>query len=365
MSVTLITGQPGSGKTLYTIAQLIKPLMGTTVEVEDDDGSKRTVPRKLYSNINGLLLEHELVEHCGAWVLHEKKWVFSPDPRAPLKPLHDMGWHHWPRWAEPGALLVVDEFQKIWPPRPNGAAIPPDVEAFDTHRHMGVDFILITQDTQQFDRHLIGRIDRHLHVRRVANMHLAVVYEWDHVSRSLLYRNSISKTPWRYPRWAMKLYKSARAHTKQSRQIPTLVWFILAGLAAFAYLGPTTWARINERVSGGTDKPAQIAPADKPVQPGQVDPAAPGALRPQDLPAVPGQPEAMPVLSGCVATKTDCRCYTPAGERLDVQPDMCWSLQTTSKPLAANALPSSNLPTLAQADYLQSLKDSGGPLRAE
>jgi zona occludens toxin len=134
--ITVITGTPGAGKTLYAISKLIRPLLGTTVTRTLPDGSKEELPRTIYTNISGALFDHELI-----------------DDRA------DGGLRNWHEWAKPGAVIVYDEFQKAWPPRPNGARVPDDIQALDTHRHMGVDFILITQNVMNVDRQ--GELQSH------------------------------------------------------------------------------------------------------------------------------------------------------------------------------------------------------------
>jgi zona occludens toxin len=232
--ITFITGAPGSGKTLYTISKLLAPIVGTSVTGDKDVLDETTglpieYKRTIFTNIKGLLVDHELIadDYLNTW--HE--------------------------WAKPGSIICYDEVQKPWPPRPNGAKVPDYIQHLETHRHMGVDFIVMTQHPMLVDRNLVNLVGRHLHIRRVGNMPLAVVYEWDHTSKSLLYKNSITKSPWRYDKKVYKLYKSADLHTKQPRRIPGLIWFLLIGLAAFAYLGPSAYFRLQERAFG-KGKPA-------------------------------------------------------------------------------------------------------------
>lgn len=342
MSITIVTGVPGSGKTLLTVSELLRGIVGTTVPAQDKDGKAIEIQRTVYTNINGLLLDHELIDG---------------NEEAGLR-----GWH---KWAKPGALICYDEFQKVWPPRPNGSKVPDDIQALDTHRHMGVDFILVCQHLMNVDRHILGLCDRHMHVRRVANMPLSVVYEWDHASRSLLYKNALTKRPWRFPKDAFKLYKSAEIHTKQRRKMPGLVWFILAGLVGAAWAAPAAFSRISDRMDPTKNATLQAVAQDhKAAAPGAVVATAAAGSEP----VAPGQPgQAEPVeISGCVyQVNKGCSCFTAAGRKVEVQEDICTALEATRKPLAANALPESNLPTLAQADALQSLKESRGPMRAE
>ena len=320
MSITLVTGVPGSGKTLYTIDKLLRPLVGAVSEKKHDNGTVEKIPRIIYSNINGLLLDHELIDGGD-----------------------NLGLRDWHKWAKPGSVIVFDEFQKFWPPRPNGAKIPDDLQALDTHRHMGVDFILVTQNCMNVDRHIIGLVDRHLHIRRVANMPMAVVYEWDHASKALLYKNSMTKSPWRYDKSVFKLYKSAELHTKQKRKMPGLVWFILAGLGGLAYAAPTLKARLEERVHGAPVaqvKPAAAASAPVVAQPGEtikseyvkdgikytvetVHGAPPGVALPAAVAASSPASAPEPQIAGCILTPKRCVCTDVQGKPVPVEPQAC------------------------------------------
>lgn len=329
MSITLITGVPGSGKTLKAVWDHLRPYVGHVDVNVNDKGEEVRVPSKVYTNINSLQIEHELIEGGGTWTLIDAKkneWSYSGNP---------MGLRNWHNWAKPGAKIFFDEFQKFWPPRPNGAAVPPDMQALDTHRHMGVDFVVITQNCNNVDRHLLGLVDRHIHVRRVANMPLAVCYEWDHASRSLNYKNSMSKSPWRYPVKAYKLYKSAELHTKQRRKVPAVLWFILAGLGGAAYAFPTLQARLTERITG---KPAEVAPVSEApstsepqtyVKDGvrytvQTTQTAVEPLQPASAPSPLPLPAAVPVVAGCVVSvASDCKCYDTQGVKVPTVPDLC------------------------------------------
>lgn len=306
--ITVITGTPGAGKTLYAISKLLLPLIGTHVPVTDEDGVVTLHPRVIYTNIRGLLIEHELID--------------AGD---------NQGLRDWHEWAKPGAVIVFDEFQKAWPPRPNGSKVPDDIQALDTHRHMGVDFILITQNVINTDRHVHGLVGRHLHVRRMANTHLCIVYEWDHCSRQLLYAKSLTKQPWRYSKKVFKLYRSADAHTKQPRKVPGLVWFILAGVIGLAYLGPSTYNRLQERIAGGTAKPApavQSAALASAIAPGAAASAEEKVSSGEGV-ATPATKQ--PVLAGCVRSKNRCSCYDESGKLFANEPGTCETMTETPK----------------------------------
>lgn len=303
--ITIITGVPGSGKTLYTIEKLLLPLVGTSVKGRDEHGNEIEIPRTIYTNINGLQIDHELIDGGD-----------------------NEGLRDWHKWAKPGAVIVFDEFQKAWPPRANGSKVPDDIQALDTHRHMGVDFILITQSVMNVDRHVHALCGRHLHVRRIANMPFAVVYEWDHCSKSLMFSKSLAKQAWRYDRKVFKLYKSAELHTKQPRRVPALLWFVLVGLCLMAWLGPSTYYRLKERTTGGKPPSADVVSSVDP-QTGVVrtvtkSTTIPPLVQPsQMIEEGPAREPERPQIVGYIADKSRCRAFGSDGRQVPLDDDVC------------------------------------------
>lgn len=306
--ITVITGTPGAGKTLYTIEKLLLPLVGKTVKGRDADGNEVEHPRTIYTNINGLQIDHELIDGGD-----------------------NQGLRDWHKWAKPGAVIVFDEVQKVWPPRANGSKVPEDIQELDTHRHKGVDFILITQSVMNIDRHLHALGGRHLHVRRVGNMKAAIVYEWDHVSKSLQYSKSIAKHPWRYSSKVFKLYKSSELHTKVKRSTPPLLWVALLALGVAGWGIPNYISKMKEKTQGGavavmekSDVLPKTNDAPKAPAPAPVADSAPVALA-----AAAVEPE-KPKIAGCVASSVQCVCMTETGDRVEAEPGFCQSM--TAKP---------------------------------
>lgn len=329
--ITFITGVPGSGKSLYVVAKLLKHIIGTFVTEVDDDDKEIKHKRTIYSNIRGLLLEHEFIDN-------ER-------------------FKTWPQWCKPGDLIVMDECQKVFVRRPNGSAVPLYVSELEEHRgKYSVDFILMTQGTMLVDGHVLGLVGRHLHCRRVANLPMSVIYEWDHCSKSLLFKNSVTKSPWLYDRSAYKLYKSARVHTSQPRKIPGLVWFILFGLLGSAYAFPTLKNRLTERISGKPPATAS-AVADQPksgqkmeyskdginytVETTTASVPAPAVSSPL---AASTAAQSAPVVAGCIQHARKCACFDAEGVAATVEPGYC------EAHILGNALPGqkadlSNIPT--------------------
>jgi zona occludens toxin (predicted ATPase) len=263
--ITLITGTPGAGKTLYAVSKLLRELVGSTVKKTEPDGTVIDVPRRILTNINGLLLDHELI---------------GPDSGGGLE-----DWH---KWAKPGDVICYDEVQRSWTPRANGSKVPDYIAALETHRHMGVDFILLTQNPMLIDKNVTALVGRHLHVRRFGGIGAAIVYEWDHCSRSLLFSKSIAKHTFKYDKKVFQLYKSAELHTKPKTSVPTLAYVALLAVLGSAFLIPYAAGRIGEHSQKvdqalnpkGNQEHFQVAPP----QPGTIPASLPGTNQENDIP---------------------------------------------------------------------------------
>jgi zona occludens toxin len=284
--LTIITGTPGAGKTLYTVWEEARKVPGSTVESEG-----AAVPRRLLSNIKNLLLEHEVI---GAKELET--------------------WHE---WARPGDVIVYDEVQEVWRPRSFGTKVPDCIAALETHRHKGVDIILITQHPMLVDPNIRRLCNRHLHLRRLTKG-TAYVYEWDHCSNPGTVKTALQGRLWFHPKKAYGLYKSAQLHTKSTARLPRVALLGLLAVGGLAYLAPTAYGRITGSL-GKAEAPASPA---KPKE-------APKQLAAAGLPVPPAaQAASSPVAQasrvvGCIQTKDRCSCFDDGGARVVLARDQC------------------------------------------
>lgn len=297
--ITIITGTPGAGKTLYTVEKLLLPLVGKTIKTRDTDGAEVEYPRTIYTNIRGLQIDHELIDGSEAGGLRD--------------------WH---RWAKPGAVIVFDEIQKIWPPRANGSKIPEDIQELDTHRHRGVDFILITQSVMNIDRHLHALGGRHLHVRRIGNMNFAIVYEWDFVSRTLQYSKSQSKKPWRFDKRVFKLYHSSDLHTKQQRKISPLFLFLPLVFLTLIVGVPMYFEKIKSREQANFQNENLKTENDL------------SGLTPDKISV--SDDEKKPEFGGCIGNRDSCYCYDTNGKIFEHDIAICRGFSEVEKPAIGN-----------------------------
>lgn len=287
--LTIITGTPGAGKSLYAVWELARKVPGSTIENEGV-----AVPRRLVSNVKNLLVEHQ---HITAQDLET--------------------WHE---WAQPGDVILYDEVQEVWRPRGLGTKVPDCIAALETHRHKGVDIIVITQHPMLVDPNIRRLCNQHLHLRRLART-VAYVYEWDHCANPGQVRTAIQSRVWFHPKAAYKLYKSAQLHTKATARIPRIAYLGLLAVGALVYLAPSTYARLSSSL--GAKETISTAPATHKL-PAQREAARAGSPAQQPAPAsIPATFVAAPRVLGCMSMRDRCECFSEAGQRIEADLAMC------------------------------------------
>lgn len=311
--ITVITGQPGGGKTACTVERFLMPLAAKDYEEPaiDPDGNAIKVKRRILTNINGLILDHEKID--------------------------DKLLQTWHEWVKPGDLIVYDEVQKPWPYTVMNKAQDKCITELETHRHYGIDMILITQHPMLVNSAIHRLAGQHLHVRRLGNSRFATIYEWDGVSRTLSYKAAFSKKPWRRSKEVEKVYRSSSLHTKQKRAVPSVLFGVLAAAGLIAYLGPVVYERIGARIGGDVataspvlDKGAAKAVVDQRVAagPAQQRPVQHGP-RPELPQQMPQQPPQQPpqvqasAMIGCIRVGERCGCYDATGAKADKPIEYC------------------------------------------
>lgn len=195
--ITLITGTPGSGKTLYAVWLLQREL--------------KAGRRLVVDGVKDLALDHELVD---------ESWM-----------------RDWYSRCQQHDVIVVDEVQRLWPPASVSVKPGEDIEQLHVHRHKGVDFVLITQHPQRLHKTIRDLVGRHVHVRRLFGLKQAMIYEWDHCHNPNAGFRDAVKTRWGYPKSVFKLYTSAEVHTKQKAVIPKALFIAPLALVVAVYLG--------------------------------------------------------------------------------------------------------------------------------
>ena len=329
--ITVITGTPGAGKTALAVAMLAE-----LVEAAQKSGA--ALRPVVVMGIPELQLPHEVAPPIDQWTERQ------PAPEDPtLQEAH----FTFPE----GALVIIDESQKVYRPRATGAKVPDHVAAFERHRHRGLDFWLITQHPGLLDANVRKLVGKHIHLRdQWAGRQL---YEWSECKdpESRTERDSAISRRYRLPKKVFGLYKSASLHVKQSRRLPWQLYAVGAAVAVAGYLGLGVFERISGAIGGEAAAqvagvPERVGPLQVEALPGQLQgvrqggestagKVAPGATvedwqpriatRPETAPMYDGfrQVRALPVVAGCVAMRDRCRCYTEQGTDAFLTGDQC------------------------------------------
>lgn len=283
--IRLISGLPGSGKSLRAVDYIVKA---------------RSEGRPVYVHgLNGL--RDDLAEPCDP-----NEWETLPD----------------------GSIVIIDEAQKVWGQRRSGD-VPPHIRKLSEHRHRGFDFVLITQHPTMLDTYVRKLIGEHSHLIRQFGMQAAKVITWGECyedPQSLATRQRGTESLWRYPKECYELYKSATMHTVKKR-IPFRLAIIPVFVILAAVLGWFALGSMGDLV--GTD----VSPDAIPAALASVGPASAGVRRDgvkyadaleyvqAHVPRVDGMPWSAEVFDGrgtrtepdimCVISEAKgCRCYT-------------------------------------------------------
>lgn len=311
MPAHMISGLPGSGKSLYGIWWVRQ-----YQQTEAKAGRQRPV---YVSGITGL----------------------SPDlgwkeigPETQLAELPD------------GAIIIIDECQRWFPTR--GVGSPPANERYvETHRHQGHDLFLITQDPRNISSHVRRLVSKHWHLLRLWGGAKSRVFEWEECQENPRNGRAVGqcqKRTWRHPKEVYALYQSSSLHTVTPgfpwRTVLPPVLLLLAGLSVFGWWAYGQLARpqsdqVEASPSAGAPVVRSVASGVQ-VQRG-VPMSAEGAAR-FHQPLVPGIPGTAPIyweayttikdyprIAGCVINVQgdQCRCYTQQGTRTYVPPVAC------------------------------------------
>jgi zona occludens toxin len=306
--ITLITGTPGAGKSLLSVWEFAKGVPGSSIE---QGGQK--VPRVLYSNIKDLLVEHVTIsaEDLNTWHL----------------------------WAKPGAVILFDEVQEVWRPRSLGVKVPDCIAKLETHRHMGVDLVLVTQHPMLLDSNIRRLVNQHIHLRRMTRS-TAMVYEWDRTANPQQTRDCLHSRVWFHPKKAYALYKSAQLHTKPTARIPKVAFLGIAALAGLAYLAPAAYGRLTGSFHPELAKASNVQKQNPFENGGGAASSLSAASAPAPGSAVVAVAAEAPeplVAAGCIKTAHKCGCVSDEGLPVPVAVGFCEAF------ILGNAVPGSKV----------------------
>lgn len=294
--IILITGQPGSGKTALAVDML----------AHDSTFAGRPL---FVGGVPDLTIDHEPVPPVAEWT----ELRTAPEDES-LK----LAYFTFPAKS----VIFVDEAQRIYRPRSTGSKVPPEVQAFETHRHTGVDFVLLTQHPGLLDANIRKLVGKHIHI--AVTPFGRYRYEWTKCAdpESRAERDIAARSRYTLPKRAFSLYKSSELHTKIKSRIPMYAWVFLAAVLAVGAMSYYLYGRIFRHEQNPVT--AKIDQGANPQRPGPIskseylaaaEPRIPGlhhtAPRYDDL----TKPNDAPFPMACIINhKTDtCRCMDQQG----------------------------------------------------
>jgi len=316
--IYLITGVPGSGKTLYAVSTLVQKLLSEKVPQKDGSMLER---RLVVDGIRDLVIPHEMMaERPDVDLLPVKGQAVENPP--------GNGLWNWFEWCKPGDIICVDEVQRFWRPRGMGTKPPPEIQMLETHRHLGVDFVLITQNPMLIDQNVRRLVGRHQNIRRLLGMARAIIYDWDSCAADVTRTKTATSSLWAYPKSAYKLYASSVLHLKQKQKIPAWLAVPVLAVVAGLFVAPMAFGTLSGAMTGKGISSAK-APDHKKEVSLLPDVTAGVPLASASSPAAPASSPALaasaaaPVFAGCIATKNKCNCYDEKGAAVPVEPAIC------------------------------------------
>jgi zona occludens toxin len=235
------------------------------------------------------------------------------------------------------SLIVLDEAQRIYRVRANGAQVPVHVAAFETVRHTGVTFLLMTQNPTFLDTHIRKLVGQHIHLRDVGLLG-RWYYEWPECSDVERFATAPIKKKWSLPKESFPLYKSASMHIKRQYSVPPVMVLFGVCMLLVVYGAWRVYSSIDAKVSPvkveAKQSGEQVVPV-QPVAPGPVVVRDGGAYLASFTPLVPGRPETapaydglrqvkvMPRIAGGMCTPERCVCYTQQGTNAGLDDGQC------------------------------------------
>ena len=307
--LTLITGQPGNGKTLWTLKTI-------------HERAQREGRPVFYSGI-------ELTDQAP----FAGDWTALGDLTAAVEVTHGEGTTEYRYRLPPNALVVIDEAQRVFRVRSQGAKVPPHVAAMETHRHEGIDFFLLTQSPKLIDTNIRELAGYHVHLVRRSGLASSNVYEWEQVEtnpRDAAAQKNARHSKWSFATEYFAYYKSAEVHTHQRnlpwKQISAAVAaaaVVIAGIAYTVYHVTSGAGVVMEAAEvGGQDgvTPMRQAVADNPWNAGHRAPRVSGWERTAPLYDELQKAVSQPKVSGCMRLAIDadvrCKCTSSQGSVL-------------------------------------------------
>jgi zona occludens toxin (predicted ATPase) len=282
--LSIVTGTPGAGKTLRAIQLILERLEKNKNLKEGEE------PFKIYTNIEGINIPGLLP---------------APDD--------------W-RECESPALWVIDEAQYMFPATgARGLDQNPIISEIATHRHLGIDLMLITQHPGLISSHVRKFVGRHEHLDRRFGSRMVTLYMADNLMNVDSGLKSNEHDTWSHPKKLFQYYKSASTHIN-NRRLPGGLKKMIAFLGLL--ICGTAYAAYNS-VGFFTGKSTGYAEFEKQKNNRESFQIPDSSTKSIGVPV----DETLNIYAGCIVSNLKCRCFFEDGAPADMTFQECVDIE--------------------------------------
>lgn len=233
----------------------------------------------------------------------------------------------WPKWAPEGAILVIDECQRVFRCRSAGSKVPDYVAELETHRHRGLDFFLITQGPRLIDSNVRALIGQHMHIS-MTKLGIRRMATWNRCanpdSKSDIAEALVSI--YKLDKRAYGVYKSAEVHTKikvgRSKALiiaPIALVLCMLSIGYSIYWVVGWFGSMGKKPNQGqaqaatmhtSNNVAKVPALQVPTNTAAAATTSASAPAVSTMPATVNEDNFTPEVVACVASSGKCRCYS-------------------------------------------------------
>lgn len=215
--LTLISGQPGNGKTLRAMALMVEEYernKAANALAQSDKKWERL--RSFHSNIEGVSFDWHTPMEAGA------DWRELPDGAFVI----------YDEAHSDGNTVGLEHYGRLFPSTGKpGESDDPRIRAMSTARHFGKDLVFVTQWPSKLHHNVRQLVGQHIHMNRAMGLQRAGVLTWSRVQPDPYderQREKAEEEIWAFPQDLFGRYKSATLHTSSHKfRMPKKVWELL------------------------------------------------------------------------------------------------------------------------------------------
>jgi zona occludens toxin (predicted ATPase) len=247
--IAIISGLPGSGKTLSALKRFIIPAIKEGRQIYTNIEGINLLGLSLYTDTAFEKNEKNLIAYEDKAVKSHGKELATEEPKEPFK----FSTKRMCEGIAVNSLVVVDEAQTFWNNRDyaseeNKALLP----FLQKHRHYGIDIIFLTQNIDQLDIGIRRLTQVHYRLRRLTNSGLDKVVKVDVYPDAMGSEQfkPMATNVWTIDKGIFKFYKSYLPSASEAKKPisniilknPRILFalFVIAFCSAFAWHTFTT-----------------------------------------------------------------------------------------------------------------------------